>query len=630
MLLTTQNNTSTSTKSNDSLKQSDKRDKTIPEITITVKARRVEETIKTIPANINSVDSEKLQEEQAKTAADVFETVTGVDKIGATEWGLNTGVNMRGSIGQYGAQRVLVTLDGRPINEEYQGNLDFRLFPTSYIEKIEILKGPYSVLYGTHAIGGVINILSKRGGKEPIFNITNSFWSHNSRQHSFQYGSKYKITDYFISADCIETDGYLRNSDGSKRDWQLGNIFGKVGFKFTETSDLVFSGMYTEGNGNREDYDEYISRNYQDIFYSYKFGRDYTNNLLLRIYRNGLKQDLDWHFGYLGRYDQETIGGQIQFDSAIGEQHRLVSGVDAFFPSVYVKEFNGIVDKDRSTIALFAEDHINLLDKYYLSLGARYDWDSIFSGEFSYRASFLIALNKEVSLWTAIGKAYRAPTFSDLYLPETHYFGMIFVGNKDLEPETSLNYELGMRYLSEKIHVQATIFTSKEKDSWDFMLDSDGKYRPHNVTNIDAYGLELSSEYKISNIFSTEIGYTFTNAEYGKYKPKPEIEGNYLEDIVRNQGWFKIKYKDERNRIVIGQMRVVGPRYTDPENTSAGRLGGFVVIDLKSQIPLFKWQETTRGKLIIGVDNILDKHYREVKEYPQPGRVFSVGLSIDF
>ena len=593
---------------------------------IVVTATKTEKMLKDLGGGITVITREDIRESNAKSVSGLLRTVTGIDMQDEGAFGHKARLNMRGLQGRYGSQHVLVLQDGRPVNEEYLGDVDFRLLPVDNIERIEIVRGPGSALYGANAMGGVINIITKTGEKEPFAQIQTSGGSHNTQWYKAQYGARTGNFHHFTTLGYHYTDGYLKNTDGTDKDWHSGHFTGKLGYEFADDSDLTFSFGYTRGVGTKEDFEEEKTVDYEDLAYSLNWNPDKEARLLARIYRNGFDQDLAWNSGFTGEYDQFTLGSLVQQSYRLGTTHLLTTGIDLKIEDVDILEAGGKVEELLTTTAFYLQDEIDVTKALSLTLGSRYDSKSEFGGEFSPRAGMLYKLTEITSFYASSSKGWRAPTPSDMFLPRTTYFGMTFEGNPDLEPETMWSYELGAKHVfGGKALGEITLYKNDIKDAWDFMQDPDTIYRPNNVTQVETYGVEGKLLYDISKNLAGQINYSYTQPKYKKYDPDPTIEGNRLEDILKHSGGLGLRYTSEGGSVFNVYARYGGDRFTDPENSPDGKLSSFTVTNVGAYLPV-----TKETGITVSILNLFDKEYRETIHYKQPGRTVFVGIRAEF
>jgi outer membrane receptor for ferrienterochelin and colicin len=600
---------------------------------IVVTATKTEHEVKDLSGNVSIITAEEIKQSGAGNVDEILRHEAGLDMQGQAP-AVKAKLNLRGVQGNYGAQRVLVLIDGRPVNEEYLGDVDFRLLPTDNIEQIEIVRGPSSALYGSNAIGGVINLISKRTDKELSANLKTFVGSFNTYGTITQHGMKLGSLDYFLTAHTETTDGYLKNTDGSNKDWQSDNFTGKVNYALDKVSLISLSlGNYT-GEGNEENFIRDITRNYVDAVYRTNWATDKEANLSARVYRNGLDQNLKWKGASTAPYEQYTIGVNIQQSYKIIEGHLLTGGIDVKKEDARVEELNGTIDESINSSALYVQDEITLNKQLLLTAGVRYDDHEVFGSEISPRVGVVYHFDDKLTIRGAVGKAYRAPAISDMYLPATVYFGMTFEGSTDVEPETMWTIEAGADYkFTEQISSRLTVYKSILDNAWDYMKDPDNVFRPHNVTQNSIFGIEAETNYEVIKGLTAFANYTFNRAIYAENKSNPLIEDNYVEDIPASQGNLGVNWKpglsaggEGKDNTVVGlKVNAASSRYTDPENTHANRLPHYLTADIN-----LSTQVNEYSSIQLTINNIFDRQYAETTEYMQPGRWFSASAAIRF
>ncbi|MFH1229924.1 MAG: TonB-dependent receptor [Planctomycetota bacterium] len=599
--------------------------KTVDEIVVT--ATKTKRDIKDLSGNASVISSKEITESNATTSDRILSNQPGIDIEGGKFLGSKSRLNIRGLQGNYGAQRVLVLVDGRPVNEEYMGDVDFRTIPIDNVDRIEIVRGPTSALYGSNAMGGVINFITKRvQDNKPFVEIKNSVGDFNTYGTSIQHGAKFSKMDYFISANDETTDGYLKNSDGTPRDWQTQNVNNRVNLSLDKDSTLGLSMGWNNGNGHEESFIRELSRDYYDLIYQTNWSQDKKTDFSARIYRNGLAQTLKWDYGFNGKYNQSTIGSQVQQSAELIKGHLFTFGIDNKTEDVLVKEAAGKIDEVINSSALYIQDEMIWQEKLILTIGLRNDNNDQFGNELSPRAGVVYHLSDQASLRGAIGKAYRAPTVSDLYLPKTSYFGMTFEGNPNLGPETIWSVETGLDYkFTEELMSRLTIYKSALRDAWDYMRDQDNVFRPRNVTKISITGLEAEMNYEMLKGLSAFANYTANTSKYDESKTNPSIQGNYVENVPLAQGIFGVRLQPESDMTINLKVKGSGIRYTDPDNTGANKLPKYMVADVDLNTRM-----TKNGTIFLSVNNLFNRDYKEVKDYAQPGRYFTAGFSLRY
>jgi outer membrane cobalamin receptor len=597
---------------------------------IIVTATRTRQEVKDISGNATVINSQEISESNAHSVEEIIKYQPGINVQSGDFFGSKIRLDMRGLPCNYGVQRVLVMVDGRPINEGYMGDVDFRFIPTNNIERIEIVRGPASALYGSNAIGGVVNIITKSGTDKPLINLKSTVGSFNTYGTTLQHGKQLGSFDYYITADDQKTDGYLKNPDGTSRNWISQNISARTRWNLDDKSLMELSLGTNDGEGREANFIREQSTNYINLSYQTDWSKEHQADFSARVYRNGLNQHLKWKIAPVGTYDQYTIGSQLQQSLRLSS-HLLTLGIDTKTEDVLVKD-NGLINQTINSEAVYVQDEIALGSKsgtntLIATIGLRYDRNDEFGSETSPRVGAVYHFNERTSLRSAIGKGYRAPTTSDLFLPTTSYGPMTFQGNPNLKPETLWSYELGIDHnFNETLSSRLTVFESSLENAWDYMKDPDTVYRPHNVTKMLVNGIEAEAQYQVIKELDVFINYTYNDAKYKSDENNPAIKDNYVEEIPRFQSNLGLRFRPDNSSTVINlKIKGIGNRYTDPENTGANKLAKHLVTDIGISTDM-----TKNSSFFISVHNLFNRVYKEVIEYYEPERWFETGLSIKF
>jgi outer membrane receptor for ferrienterochelin and colicins len=611
----------------DAVKPADKAEEVI------VTATRTEHQVKDISGNATVIGPQEISESNARTADEALRYVSGIDIQGGGFFGSKIRLSMRGVPSNYGPQRVLVMLDNRPINEEYQGDVDFRFLPAENIERIEIVRGPGSALYGSNAVGGVINLISKSGTEQPLFKLASTSGSFNTYGTILQHGHKINNLDYFISAGQQTTDGFINNADSTPKDWSAQNLAARANWQINDESSASLSLGLNNGTGSDEQFVLDQSNNYLNLSLQTKLFKEYDGVFSARVYRNGLEQDRAWKFGFTGVYEQSTLGAQIQQSLQPAKNHLVTFGVDTKQQNVLVKETGGIIDETVNSQAVYVQDEIGLSEgpngkRVIGTVGLRYDQHEEFGGKVSPRLGLVYRLNEQTALRGSAGQGYREPSVSDLFLPLTPYGGVItFQGNANVKPETMMSYELGLDHrFAGGLSTRLTVYYSQFQDAFDYIKDPDDINRPHNFSRMAIQGIESEARWQISEQLGGFVNYTYTDARYQKDKNNPALKGNFVDEVPRNLGNIGIRYQPAKSPTVLNfKVSAMGERYTDPENSRANKLMKYLVAQVGVQSTL-----NQNSSFFVTAHNLFNRSYKETIEYEQPGRWFETGLSIEF
>ncbi len=547
---------------------------------------------------------------------------------GGTYPGEETSIVMRGIQGRYLTQRVLVMIDGRPLNDEYQGAADLRTIALEGIERVEVVRGPGSALYGTDAIAGVINVIRKFGVKGTALRA--SFGEDQTSSVSLTHGDPRGNDRYQLTGTTVSTNGFLLNTDGSHRDWDMADSHVQLGWRLGGFSELSVAAGCQEHSGTQDMFQDTQTLDYQDLKWATDSGWE------VRAFRNGLQRKLEWIFGFDAEYRQHTETGRITKTHQFGP-HRLTLGVETEQQAVDIEEASGNVDDNTSTFSAFAQGEVALPRNLMLTLGARYDEKQDFDPEVSPRIGLLYKPVENTDIYLSAAKAFRAPSFADTHLPLTFFNGMFFEGAPGIDPETVWTYEIGLRHVfTEKIAGRLSVYYSHMRDTWDYMftpapgyvlaIDPAALYfTPQNVTEQTALGAELGLTFRPAPRVVGSFQIQLTEPEYEKYAPDPTIEGNTVEETPRFAASTAWTYRTSFGASVQGVIRHTGNRYTDAQNTSAGKLDEYTVMDIHLSSPVAGGTST-----FLSITNAWNERYKHFTTHKEPRRRFYWGVVLRY
>lgn len=596
-----------------------------------------------LPVTTDSIPSETIADLRPFTIDYLLLFVPGVDIQNPGLLSEKAIVNMRGMQGRYGCQRVLVLLDDIPLNEEYMGDVDFRFVPFEAIDRIEILRGPGSALYGGSAIAGVVRLKTIDIPTTPLLRFTSRLASFDTEYYSVIHASKYSRFRHLVTSSYARTEGYLLNSDGTHRDWEQATGYAKFEALISPLYILRISCGLASANGNQEDFTQNTTRDYESLsFFSHSEGRKVTD-FFFSVFRNGTDNLYEWKFGADGNYYQQTLGAKWHITHRI-KHFRLTAGGEYQQNRASVREYNGSLDKTLYTGSgfaqvLFQRGSVSLL------LGLRQDKSSLFGGETSPRLAFSYLCKNRWLLRAAAGKAYRPPAISDLYLPPTLYAGMTFQGNPDLQPEHAWTYEIGGRrktVLFERgkgdslaLKSDVTLFLTEAYDFFDYTLidPSTLTFEPRNVTRTQITGVELRLHFNnILPKLNLLLNYTYNKAVYKRHPTDPSVEGNRVEYIPDHFGTAALDYTFGNGAKLILFCKASDHRNTDPQNYKRNNLPAYASFGVRFSSPL-KLSTDKKGvlsSLFLSIDNLFDRKYYYLRGERAPRRAFSVGIEVRF
>ncbi len=523
---------------------------------VVVTATRTEHDLKDVPSSAAVVDQEDLKRSPAINVADALRDVPGVEVFDLSVPGAKR-VQIRGESGQ----RVLVLIDGQKVSEQKSMDGAALLIDPNRIERIEVIKGPASVLYGSEAIGGVINIITKKGGEKPI-SVETSVTFDSSTDGFTEYlsafggmnGFKYRVSGSY------NDQGNRRSADGEMDDTS-----------YMSRDNSVFLGYDAEKASFGVTYDEYWSNlnsmtpegTTGDTLYNFdldiplwerrKTGayaefRD-ISDLVSRVRVDGFYQEVTKEMiNIIGvkptafltvdqdqwtRNEQASWGGTMQVDLLPHENHHVILGYDVNLDDLdATTEINQTTtmfgsststftkydyDATMDTHAVYLQDEWTLPADFALTLGVRQTWvrseledtnnpsldtDTRSASHPVFSAGLTWAGIQDTTLRALFSQGYRFPNLQQLYIGTVHGSSDPTYPNPDLDPETSNNYEVGARYDNGALNLDVAFFMSNAKDYITTTAVTGGNQFT-NVDEADTYGIEASAGYTFRSLFLT-------------------------------------------------------------------------------------------------------------------------------
>ncbi|HOS43145.1 MAG TPA: TonB-dependent receptor, partial [Armatimonadota bacterium] len=437
-----------------------------PEVTVVVTADRIEGPQSESIATATVITGEEMRRQGAETVADALKLVPGVAIKQNGQFGALAVPAIRGTSGN----QTLVLVDGmRVSNSSFMGGADLSKFPVEEIERVEIIRGPASSLYGSEAIGGVINVITRRpegsGGSSMI-----GYGSKGRRTRNLSlYGALPQMA-WQLTSSLPEYDGTRPNSDFSAT-----NLAGRLdfpavaGWRMTLRAehyrdDLGLPGADTGNTGfadldDRQEWD----RNEYDLSASRELGGGELawRAYLVRQVLDNLSPGTDWMTGNPAVFRSLVTGktkvGEMTYSGRYGA-HRALIGLEYRAESYENAETQdgaatSSQDQDVTTRALFAQDRWRLTPATDLVLGLRFDDHSVAGSRLAPRVGVNTAVRPDLNLRASYGEGFRSPALVEMY-----YNAMGFTGNPNLRPEVSQQYEVGLNWQGARSSVDLALF----------------------------------------------------------------------------------------------------------------------------------------------------------------------------
>ena len=529
-----------------------------------VTAARTETRLVDTPANISVVGAQQIEE---KKYQDMGEVLKDVDGVMVLDTGLGTKEKM---IKLNGDDRVLILVDGRRVGTEMgsnaggRGSVDMNQLPdTSMIERVEVLKGAGGALYGSEAVGGVINIITKKA------NYTNGkvslgFGSFGAEDKKIMYSAKQGKTGVTVSASQYEQDYYKyrdAKTDTTKRwayptDFKNEKVSLNLTHELTDTTNLTVGYDYSkyEGMSPSSPLNDYYTtvfkqdKKTENVYAKYDWLLNENNQGYIQFYHNELKYNnvsvINYSGNSYGYMNEKTNGFDIQQAFTTTDTNKLVVGASWRESDVTAKGDN-TYDEGVDNTAIFVSDTWEFAPTWTLNAGIRYDDHSHAGDDTTMSAGLNKKLNDDSHIYFNWSEVFRAPTTDDLfYHGEMAGMGPVN-GNPDLKPETGETWTLGYATkINEKTNFGINYFESDLKDAinWNWVRNHEtGDYEgfAENIDKQKKRGMEITVNHELNDNVSVNASYTYLRVE--DYESGSYVrDRNYYPNVYR----IGVNYKD--------------------------------------------------------------------------------------
>lgn len=617
---------------------------------VVVVANRTPTPLDKIGNSVTVLDLADIQQSQAVLTSDLLAQTPGITitRIGGV--GQPTSVFIRGAE----SDQTVVVIDGVVFNDPAQpgGGYDFGNLLIGDTSRIEILRGAQSTLYGSQAIGGVINIITADPTRAAGGSASLEGGSHDTGYGLLTLGGKSDSLLWRFSANYLGTSGIPAFDEylGGRRDCasQIGSGAGQLRYDFTPDLELDLRGYYVQArtdfdgydtpSGNFGDDNEYGKSN-QAIGYAGLTWHSPEHSLTQRFalqYTNSETRDYDPDaplnydspstetFYGIGRNAREEYQGTWLFSSVgqlvFGAQHEH-STIATDTPAYDVTPMP--LDKGVTINSVYAQAQYEVAQGLTLTAGGRYDHHDVYGGHtIGQLAAAWLLPDHDTLLRASFGQGFKAPSLYQLY---SNY------GNQGLQPEAANSWDAGIEQhvLNDRVVVSATYFERTSRDLIEFFdcttpsplcaTEPFGYYA--NIERTQARGVELIGTWKATSELTFTANYTYTDVK--DISPGSTTYGNQLPRRPQDAGNASASYLWPFRLSTTLALRYAGPSYDDAANQI--RLGGYTLLDIRISMPL-----TAHAELYGRVENLTDRHYETAYQYGTPGRSAYIGGRISF
>lgn len=613
---------------------------------VTITANKIDQKQKETGKVVTVIDQTTIQRNLGKSIAELIQQSVGMYLNGANNpLGTNLELYLRGS----NTGNVLILMDGNPINDAsfINNSFDLNHISLSQIERIEVVKGAQSTIWGSDAIAGVINIITKK----PLLNQSNflanlNYGSYNTINANIGWNGNWKRWDYLFNGDFVKSDGFTAardtndnstffdHSNYDKDGFKQLNFQGKLGYKINDYWKISGQSIYTQYHtsldaGPFADDKDNISDNFNNInnlsiYYQKNKWSLVCTNTFIQAKRKYLDDSTDIGNFYSKfnstNYKGNTLTNEMYVNYRFYNSMNLLVGIqNNFIRSSYnyfsVSDFGnyttGIGDSAKvNNTAIYASFLFSPTHKMNLDIGARWNKNSQYGSNATYSINPSYNLDENQKLFINISSGYKIPTLYQLYSES---------GNKELKPEEAYNYELGYQFTDEAINFSIVGFKRDINNLIVYVFDPNtfiGKY--YNRNQQHDYGIELDCKVKLTKHINYQGNLAYTEG-------KGINDGLSMNNFYRRPNFLtnhSIYYRI-KNWSFQPTIRIVGERKKGEFDLGDAILKSYCIADFRIGLVI-----NSKINAYLDLRNITNTFYIDAPGYNSKRFNFNIGLNI--
>jgi vitamin B12 transporter len=614
--------------------------------TVVVSASKVPKPASSLTQPVTVLSGEDLRARGVTRVSDALREVPGAALVQNGSYGAVTSLFLRGGESRY----TKVLIDGVPVNAP-GGFFDFSHLTTDNIDRIEIVRGPASVLYGADAVSGIVQIFTRKGSREPRASIGARGGTYRSLDVDADAAGTTPLGGFSLGAAQHSTDGILPFNN----EYRNGTLSGAVALAEGAAGDARISARYTAAEfhyptdfaGQPVDSNSY--RTQHRLTVGLDAGRTLTSNIQARLLAGSndvsdLTEDIAIPFGgstpehsaFKSRGYRRSAEGRLAFflptDATLTvgttyerEHENSSNGSGAVgAPMVQTDSF----DASRQNVAYYSELLGNLTERFSYTLSGRVDDNSDYDRFGTYRIGANAGLLPALRVRASLSTAFNAPAFNQLRPT------LFTVGSPTLRPERIRSAEIGVMtsFRPELIQLSASYFTQRFSDLIQYVNGGPPTFKGSyaNLTGASSNGYEAELQMSPARSWRGSASFTIVNPRVSEVEPAYQGGDHVGDALIRrpsHSGSVVVSYARPSSASFGASVNFVGKRPdTDFAQFPSPRvtLPSYTKLDLSTELPLTGLH---RGGLTLSarIENALDKHYEDVLHYAAPGRTILIG-----
>jgi vitamin B12 transporter len=580
---------------------------------IVVTASRVAQLESEVVGDVSVIDRATLEKAGQSSVAELLSREHGIQISTTGGPQTPTSIFMRGT----NSSHVLVLIDGVRINSSVQGGANFNAIDPALIERIEILRGAASSLYGADAIGGVINIITRKGGGDRPAQLWGSIGAgtYGTFKSSMGVQGSSNGWDYSLGGALNNSDGFNSTKPASgmsynpdKDGYDSHSFNGRLGYEWSsgQRLDLTAYNAYINGDfdaGTDPTYAHAQTRTRQQV-YSISSSNKISNY---------------WQSKLSAQLSKETLATAV-FSNQYSSLQRQYS---------WQNDFSLTADQSLSLLAERLEERITHTGTYadtrrntnsfgliyradlgihHVQASVRNDKISSYGNRTTGSLAYSLDLNQHINAGIAANTGFRAPTFTDMYYVDP--WGMSN-GNPDLQPEKSRNIEAHIGYQNDGSEIKLVAYQNKIRNLIVARNPALYDYTPINLDKATIRGITLTASQQFEN------AYLWASADFLNPRndtPNPASDGNRLPRRAKQQFMLGGQYHINEAIQLGAEYQFTGKRYDNINNADSSRMGGFSLVNLTAE---YAFNKQLTG--LVRWNNIFNKDYELAKGYNTPG-----------